>query len=287
VTSPGNSRRVITVGSLTDNGTGPDFADDYVSTFSSRGPTLMDHVLKPDLIAPGNRVVAAIPRNSKLADELPERIYNCTPHLLICNSRYLEISGTSMAAPLVSATIALMLEKEWALTPATIKARLMRSARKLDADAISAGAGLLDIDAALDDPGAVAGQALSPLMYRDETGYGIVVEDTSLLWGDAQWAPGYLYNGGFDWYSGYSWAGTDGTGGSGYLWTDRRTWAKGELWDDSEIWADGYMWTDYVRAKADSPNELDTGVSTGDGFDLGLWIETALGLLLNDDGLLN
>ena len=61
ITSPGNSRKVITVGSLTDNETGTDLSDDFVSTYSSRGPTLHDHVLKPDLLAPGNRVVAAIP----------------------------------------------------------------------------------------------------------------------------------------------------------------------------------------------------------------------------------
>ena len=67
ITSPGNSRKIITVGSLTDSGTGNDFSDDYVSTYSSRGPTLVDHVLKPDLIAPGNRYVAAIP--AKLVPE--------------------------------------------------------------------------------------------------------------------------------------------------------------------------------------------------------------------------
>ena len=41
------------VGSLTDEETGEDFSDDYVSTYSSRGPTLTDHFLKPDLVAPG------------------------------------------------------------------------------------------------------------------------------------------------------------------------------------------------------------------------------------------
>ena len=54
ITSPGNSRKVITVGSLTDSGTGTNFADDFVSTYSSRGPTQYDHVLKPALLAPGN-----------------------------------------------------------------------------------------------------------------------------------------------------------------------------------------------------------------------------------------
>ncbi|MEM1437291.1 MAG: S8 family serine peptidase, partial [Pseudomonadota bacterium] len=47
INSPGNSRKIITVGSLTDSGSGSDYSDDYVSTYSSMGPTLMDHVLKP------------------------------------------------------------------------------------------------------------------------------------------------------------------------------------------------------------------------------------------------
>ena len=58
VTSPGNSRRVITVGSLTDyRNTDP--TDDMVSSYSSRGPTPLDHYAKPDLIAPGNRIIHA------------------------------------------------------------------------------------------------------------------------------------------------------------------------------------------------------------------------------------
>jgi len=77
ITSPGNSRKIITVGSLTDAGTGTDFSDDYVSTYSSRGPTLVDHVLKPDLIAPGNRFIASIPMDSylqKLLGFLQDRV---------------------------------------------------------------------------------------------------------------------------------------------------------------------------------------------------------------------
>ena len=77
ITSPANSRKVITVGSLTDKGTGDDFGDDFVSTYSSVGPTLGDHVLKPDLVAPGNKVTAAVSLNSKLLGDLPDRVVNC------------------------------------------------------------------------------------------------------------------------------------------------------------------------------------------------------------------
>ena len=74
ITSPGNSRKVITVGSITDAGTGNDLTDDFVSTYSSRGPTLHDHILKPDLLAPGNRVVAPIPEVAGLRTDLADRV---------------------------------------------------------------------------------------------------------------------------------------------------------------------------------------------------------------------
>ena len=34
--------------------------DDVVTTYSSRGPTAIDKVMKPDLVAPGNKVFAAM-----------------------------------------------------------------------------------------------------------------------------------------------------------------------------------------------------------------------------------
>ena len=140
VTSPGNSQKVITVGSLTDNETGTDLSDDYVSTYSSRGPTLYDHFLKPDLLAPGNRVVATIPEVAQLRTDLADRVEICSINQN-CTDDYLEISGTSMAAAMVSGTAVRMLDKDPSLTPDTIKARLMRSARKIDGDVTVVGAG--------------------------------------------------------------------------------------------------------------------------------------------------
>lgn len=264
VTSPGNSRKVITVGSLTDNGTGADHLDDYVSSFSSRGPTIGDYVLKPDLLAPGNRVVAAIPGQSKLAQALTGRIKSCTK--TGCADNYLEMSGTSMATPLVSAAVALMLDKDPSLTPATVKARLMRSAVKLDADPSEVGAGLLNVDAALNDAGTVSGQALSPLMVFDDANDGVLVEDTAELWGDSIWGSGYLYNNGFSWASGASFTDENGVTANGYMWTDGGVSAKGYMWTDGGVSAKGYMWTDGVKAK-----------SLLDG-------DSESGLFLNDDG---
>ena len=73
-----------------------------------------------------------------------------------------------MAAAVVTGAVALMLEKDPSLTPDTVKARLMRSAAKVDfADVFATGAGILDIQAALADTG-VASQAPSPQAFRYE-----------------------------------------------------------------------------------------------------------------------
>ena len=52
--------------------------------------------MKPDLVAPGNRLVATIPEVAMLRTDLPERVRLCNTRR--CNHDYLELSGTSMAA---------------------------------------------------------------------------------------------------------------------------------------------------------------------------------------------
>ena len=57
ITAPGNDPYVITVGAMNTKGT-PDRSDDVMTSYSSKGPTAIDHIVKPDLVAPGNRVVS-------------------------------------------------------------------------------------------------------------------------------------------------------------------------------------------------------------------------------------
>ncbi len=57
IDSPGNSPYAITVGALNTKGTSFR-SDDVVATYSSRGPTMFDYVLKPDVVAPGNKIVS-------------------------------------------------------------------------------------------------------------------------------------------------------------------------------------------------------------------------------------
>src|SRR5207244_5670807 len=57
ITSPGNDPYVITAGAMRTMGT-PARADDLIATYSSKGPTMLDHVVKPDLVAPGNLIAS-------------------------------------------------------------------------------------------------------------------------------------------------------------------------------------------------------------------------------------
>ena len=72
IISPGNSPAALTVGALNTFGTAQR-SDDRMATYSSRGPTLIDHVLKPEIVAPGNKIIATAAAGSYLAETYPER----------------------------------------------------------------------------------------------------------------------------------------------------------------------------------------------------------------------
>ena len=121
IAAPGNDPYVITVGAMKSMGTSVR-SDDFVASYSGKGPTPVDHIVKPDLVAPGNRVVSILSPNSTLDAMFPANE--------VLNRAYFTLSGTSMAAPMVSGAAALMLEKQPGLTPGQVKARLMKTAGK-------------------------------------------------------------------------------------------------------------------------------------------------------------
>src|SRR5207249_2653266 len=140
---------------------------DTMCTYSSRGPSRLDFVLKPDLVAPGNRFISAKATNCYLSPQfdntnlVPFSYYSSIP-TNFGSPLYYRLSGTSMAAAVVSGAVALMLHQDPTLSPGDEKARLMQTADKwwnksLPAyDIYSRGAGMLDVAAALRATGRVA-----------------------------------------------------------------------------------------------------------------------------------
>lgn len=105
VTSPGISKKIITVGSL-DDGAG-DSMGNPGSGYSGRGPTAAC-VVKPEILMPGTNIVSCANRGLG----------------------YVRKSGTSMAVPVLTGMIALLLCKYPSMTPNEIKMRLFYAASK-------------------------------------------------------------------------------------------------------------------------------------------------------------
>ena len=132
ITDPGNAELAITVGS-----THRDMPHTYgVSYFSSRGPT-GDGRLKPDLVAPGERILScsAGAEKARYGDGV----------------LYSEQSGTSAAAPHVSGAVAafLSVRREFAGQPEKVKQIFTGAAMDIQRDPYSQGRGLLDLNKAL------------------------------------------------------------------------------------------------------------------------------------------
>ena len=73
INSPGNDPYVITVGAMKDMATTAR-GDDLIASYSSKGPTLLDHVIKPDLLAPGNKIVSALAPGSQIVQLYPGNV---------------------------------------------------------------------------------------------------------------------------------------------------------------------------------------------------------------------
>ncbi len=196
IQSPANDPYVITVGAMKN--TDGNRAHDRIATYSGRGPSRLDLVMKPDIVAPGNRVISTMANNSFLSDafsgsnQVPlSAYYSARSNSLKTSSKYFQLSGTSMATPVVSAAVALLLQKYPTLTPDTIKARLMISADKCLAadgagDALTYGAGYLNIPAALANTAVTTQYALSPSLLIDEVTQEFYIDQST--WGNqAMW----------------------------------------------------------------------------------------------------
>ncbi|HEX6544914.1 MAG TPA: S8 family serine peptidase, partial [Bryobacteraceae bacterium] len=71
--APGNDPYVITVGAMKAMST-YSRTDDLIASYSSKGPSAIDHIVKPDIVAPGNHVVSLLAPGSTLAGESQNQV---------------------------------------------------------------------------------------------------------------------------------------------------------------------------------------------------------------------
>jgi len=147
ITAPGNAPWVLTVGAYSHEGT-VSRTDDVMAGYSSRGPTAIDFEAKPDLVAPGTGIVSLSSPTSTM--------YYTKPQYLLGGfaggaKPYLSLTGTSMAAPVVTGAVALMLQANPSLTPNMVKAILQYTAQIYPSyNALTQGAGFINAQGAVE-----------------------------------------------------------------------------------------------------------------------------------------
>ena len=250
ILSPGNAPSAITVGSARTFNTNLR-SDDRVADYSSRGPTWYDARAKPDLVAPGDGLVAAAAKSSTL--------YVNHPTLRV-DDDYLRLNGTSMATAVVSGTAALILQANHALTPNAVKAILqftalpVRDEQGARYDVLTQGtgsvnaAGAIQVAAHIDPKRAVSswwltttldpwtvidGEATSwaeSIVWRDAVSFGPVVAVNEPAWSEnIVW--------GSD--DNIVWGSSDNI-----VWgsSDNIVWGSSIVWDDNIVWGSNIVW---------------------------------------------
>ena len=134
INDPGNSEAAITVGSTTIYP-----HRDGVSYFSSRGPT-EDGRRKPDIVAPGERILSA-------ASPKGHAVRSLGDSEVTARAIYVDNSGTSAAAAHVSGAVAafLSVHQEFIGRPNEVKQIFLKSATSLGRDPNFQGYGIVDL----------------------------------------------------------------------------------------------------------------------------------------------
>jgi serine protease AprX len=268
ITAPGNDPRVITVGAMKDMGTATP-TDDVIASYSSKGPTLYDLVAKPDLVAPGNLIDSVQSQANNLFGPNPQtwiaqNLFAKTADNAASND-YMQLSGTSMATPYVSAAAALLIQRNPSLTPDQVKARLMLTAVKTTFPATSSyadpttgitykaqydiftiGAGYLNIANALASNAfaPIGASAASPALVFTSAGTLKFVDTTNVVWGSSVvWGDSVVWGSSVVWGDSVVW-------GSSVVWGDSNlflhaanvVWGSSVVWGDSLVWASNVVW---------------------------------------------
>ena len=256
IAAPGNAPWVLTVGASSHEGT-VSRADDVMADFSSRGPSAIDFEAKPDIVAPGVGTVS-------LSDPL-SLIYETNVSSLLSGSfwlgykPYISLSGTSMSAPVVAGSVALMLQANPSLTPNLVKAILEYTAEvRPGYNALIQGGGFLNTKGAVDlaryfrtaQPG-------QPYPHPSEW-------SKKLIWGNHRISDGVIKPSAPAWKLGVVWGAAKTPSGANVAWGTRcgnscnnATWSTVDS-DDNIVWGtasgseDNIVWGTFAEASDDN-----------------------------------
>jgi serine protease AprX len=254
--APGNDPFVITVGADDVDGS-VSTNDDYAAPWSAYGYTL-DGFAKPDVAAPGRYMVGPAPATSTLSLERPASIVA---------PGYIQLSGTSFAAPIVAGAAAQILATHPTWTPDQVKGALMVSARPAGGAApLSVGVGIVDVAKAVALGSAPdANAALRPFVKADPAGGANAVFDAA-SWANAAKANASWANAS---WSSASWANASWSNAS---WANA-SWSNAS-WS-SASWCDA-SWSDASWAQASWASVSYADNAEGDVTEAGgEWIDPA------------
>jgi serine protease AprX len=256
VNSPGNAPSAITVGAVSTSNT-VTRNDDRIPDYSSSGPTWYDALAKPDVLAPGHRLIAVGAKKST--------IYRDYPELRAPDSDYIRLSGTSMATAVGSGVVALMIEQHRAaapetpaLTPNTVKAMLQYSAFAvrndlgIEYDPLREGAGALNGAGAVALSRSVDTTVKSgsfwlqpqPVPWSSIGGESISWGQ-AVIWGNAViWGSGTLPTSQSAWGNAVIWGSTaQWSNATAVIWGSNVVWEDPQTWGNAVIWGSGSIGT--------------------------------------------
>jgi serine protease AprX len=229
ILSPANAPSAITVGAADDQQT-TRCTDDLLAPFSSRGPTWYDAFAKPDLVAPGRRLMGALDPTAYLWSRTTGNVRYWT------TDGYANFNGTSLAAPVVTGTVALVLEAGKKAfsgvkpTPATVKGMLMQTAFPMSNaagvpyDVLTQGAGELNLQGATTlaksiDPRKALGANWLVKSVTEST----VVDGQTITWGqNIVWGDA--------------------------IYTNKTSWANNIVWGDNIVWGNVSLSEAYTQS---------------------------------------
>jgi serine protease AprX len=250
ITAPGNAPWVLTVGASNTMGT-LTRTDDTMASYSSAGPTYLDFAAKPDLVAPGTGTVSlAVPGSTFYATKA---LYLLDGALGLGSKPYLALSGTSMAAPVVTGTVALMLQANPSLTPNLIKAILQYTAQQYPGySPLRQGAGFLN----------TLGAVRLAKYYADaQPGDRMPVQrawSRQIIWGNHRISGGAIKPAGNAWGANIVWgtAKTLGVTGQNIVWGTADA-------GDNIVWGTADSGANIVWGTADSSDNIVWGTDCG------------------------